>query len=191
MASDNFCTALTNPNSSGPVASAELNDAAVRACLVSAQHRRLNKQDAVEDFKQQLRCARHLRYSRGTTSWERGYGGLEQALLVQRSEDEMTERFCRLLEKESAVPNKPSEERSALQPGIQPKESAAPNRRREEQSALQPSVHGAPGTMSPVTKRTEEFCRNFVSSLEAMNATMASEQTKARRKRIRCRKKKV
>ena len=96
---DNFCTALTNPNFSGPVVSAELEDAAVRACLVSAQHRKLNKQDAVEHFKQQLRCARHQRYTRGTTGWERGYGELEQKLWVQRSEDEMTERFCRLLEK--------------------------------------------------------------------------------------------
>ena len=92
---------------------------------------------------------------------------------------------------ESAAPNRRREEMGALQQSIQPQESATPNRRREERTALQPSVHGAPGATSQGTEGTQEFWTDFVTSLGAMEVTMASEQTKARGKRTRCRKKKV
>ena len=92
---------------------------------------------------------------------------------------------------ESAAPNRRREEMGALQQRIQPEESAAPNRRREERTALQPSVHGAPRGTSQGTEGTQEFWTNFETSLDAMEVTMASEQTKARGKRTRCRKKKV
>ena len=201
---------------------------------MSAQHRKLNKEDAVEDFKQQPRCARQLHYSRGTTGWECGYDGLEQALWVHRSEDEMTETVCKLLEKENVALNRPRKESRLLQRGIQPQETAAPNRpraqesvpptsiqpeesaapnrrrketgvlqpniqpeesvaltrRREERTALQPSVHGARGAKSQGTKGTQEFRTNFVTSLDVMEVTMASEQTKARGKKNTVREKK-
>ena len=92
---------------------------------------------------------------------------------------------------ESAAPNRRREEMGALQQSIQTEESAAPNRRREERTTLHPSVHGAPGSTSPSIERTQEFWTNLVISLEAMEVTMTSEQTKARGKRTRCRKKKV
>ena len=93
--------------------------------------------------------------------------------------------------RESAAPNRECEEDKAPQTSVQPDESAVPNRRREERTALQPSVHGAPGSTSPSTEGTQEFWTNFVTSLDAMEVTMASEQTKARGKRTGCRKKKV
>ena len=92
---------------------------------------------------------------------------------------------------EGAAPNRRPEEMVALQQSTQPEESAAPNRRREERTALQPSVHGAPGATSQDTEGTQEFWTNFVTSLDAMEVTMASEQTKAKGKRTRCRKEKV
>ena len=76
---------------------------------------------------------------------------------------------------ESAAPNRQREEMGALRPSIQPEESAAPNRRREERMALQ----GAPGATSQGTEGTQDFWTNFVTSLDAMEVTMASEQTKA------------
>ena len=92
---------------------------------------------------------------------------------------------------ESAAPNRRREEMGALQQSIQPEAGAARNRRREERTALQPSVHGAPGATLQGTEGTQEFWTNFVTSLDAMEVVMACEQTKARGKRTRCRKKNV
>ena len=67
-------------------------------CVMSLQHRKLNEHHAVEDFKQQLRCALHERYSRGIAGWEGGYSGSWKRQWVQRSDGEITVSFCWLLQ---------------------------------------------------------------------------------------------
>ena len=114
----------------------QTQEAAVRSCAFAAVQEGLDVERVVIKFRRQLRESSWERYHQGIRSvgcncarttdlWEAGYGGAEQALWVAAQEDKMVEQYSQIVRLAGVQSTEDSvQERSALQPGIQPQETA-------------------------------------------------------------------